>query len=123
MRIRIHNTVYGNPGSCQLLLLLLNLPASAHHFYFQAPVGLPFLHARLDLHIFVATDDDADVDVARVGLLRAEEVVDPGLDVGAQPGDGQAGALEPVFLALCSRRLVAAITFKPERQREIKAFV
>ena len=48
-------------------------------------VCLPSLHAGLDLDGLVAAIDHANVDLARVGLLLAEEVVDSGLDVVAEP--------------------------------------
>ncbi len=78
---------------------------------------VPFLHARLDLHVLVPAEDDPDVNVPGLGLLLAEKVVHPGLDVGAEAGDGQAGALEAVLLTLRARRLVAAVTFEPVNRK------
>ena len=78
---------------------------------------VPFLHARLDLNVLVPAEDDPDVNVPGLGLLLAEEVVHPGLDVGAEAGDGQAGALEAVLLTLRARRLVAAVTFEPGNRK------
>ena len=73
----------------------------------------PFLHARLDLDGLVARVDDPDVDLAGVGLLLPQEVVDPGLDVGAEAGDGQALRREAVLSPLRSAPLVAVITGEP----------
>ena len=44
----------------------------------------PGLHPRLDLDLFITREHDSDVDIPGLGLLLPQEVVDPGLDVGAE---------------------------------------
>ena len=75
------------------------------------------LHAGLDLHLLVAREDDSDVHVARVRLLLPEEVVHPRLDVVAESSCLQPLRCESVLLPRASSRLVATLTFEPERQR------
>ena len=66
--------------------------------------------------MLVPGEDDPDVDVARVGLLLAQEVVDPRLDVGAETRLLEFLGGEAVLLLLGSRRLVAIIAFEPEKK-------
>ena len=75
------------------------------------------LHAGLDLHLLVAREDDPDVNIAGVRLLLPQEVVHPRLDVVAEPSRLQTLRCEPILLPRASSRLVAALTFEPERQR------
>ncbi len=51
-------------------------------------VHLPFPYARLDFYVLVPAERRPDVNVPGHGLLFEKEVVDPGLDVGAEAGDG-----------------------------------
>ena len=44
----------------------------------------PGLHPRLDLDLFIPREHDSDVDIPGLCLLLPQEVVDPGLDVGAE---------------------------------------
>ena len=72
----------------------------------------PLFHPRLDLDLLVPGEHDPDVDISRVGLLLPQEVIDPGLDVRAQPGDLEFLRSELVIFLGCSRCLVTSVTFK-----------
>ena len=72
----------------------------------------PLFHPRLDLDLLVPGEHDPDVDISRVGLLLPQEVVDPGLDVRAQPGDLEFLRSELVIFLGCSRCLMTSVTFK-----------
>ena len=53
-------------------------------FYFALSQFSPGLHPRLDLDLFIPREHDSDVDIPGLSLLLPQEVVDPGLDVGAE---------------------------------------
>ena len=79
------------------------------------------LHARLDLHLFVAREDHPDVHIAGVCLLLPQEVVHPGLDVVAQPGGLEALRCEPVLLPRAPCCLVATVALEPgDRDKQMK---
>ena len=66
--------------------------------------------------MFVSREYDPDVNITGVCLLLPQKVVDPSLDVGAQPGSGETLGCEPVVFPLSSSSLVAAITLEPGRK-------
>jgi hypothetical protein len=70
---------------------------------------LPLFHSGLDFHRLVAAEDNADVDLAGVGLLLPQEVVDAGFDVGPEPGDRKSFGGVPVLGALRVPDLVAVV--------------
>ena len=77
------------------------------------------LHAGLDLDLFVAGEDDPDVNVAGVRLLLPEEVVHPRLDVVAEPGRLQPLRCESVLLPRAPSRLVATLAFEPKKKQRL----
>ena len=59
------------------------------------------------------------MDVPRVRLLLPQEVVDPRLDVVAEPRGLQSLGSEPVFFLRGSRGPVATFTFEPGDKRRV----
>ena len=72
----------------------------------------PLFHPRLNLDLLVPGEHDPDADVSGVGLLLPQEVVDPGLNVRAEPSDLELLSSELVIFLRCPRCLVASVTFK-----------
>lgn len=72
----------------------------------------PLFHPRLDLDLLVPGEHDPDVDVSGVGLLLPQEVVDPGLDVRAEPSNLELLSSELVIFLRCPRCFVTSVTFK-----------
>ena len=77
------------------------------------------LHPGLDLDLLVPREDDPNVDVPRVRLLLPQEVVDPRLDVVAEPRGLKPLGREPVFFFRGSRGPVATFTFEPGDKRRL----
>ena len=75
----------------------------------------PILHAWLDLHLLITREHNTNMDIAGVGFFLPQEVVDPGLDVGAKPGGLQLLGCVLVVLPVGPRRLVTGVTFKPDK--------
>ena len=75
---------------------------------------LPLLHSGLDLHRLVSAEDDADVDLAGVGLLLAKEVVDSSLDVRTESRDRKSFGGVAVLGPLRVPELVAVVAHEPE---------
>ena len=75
------------------------------------------LHAGLDLDLFVAGED---VNVAGIRLLLSQEVVNPRLDVVAEPSRLQPLRCESVLLPRAPSSLVATLAFEPKKKTKIR---
>ena len=72
----------------------------------------PGLHPRLDLDLFIPREHDSDVDIPGLCLLLPQEVVDPGLDVRAEPSNLELLSSELVIFLRCPRCFMTSVTFK-----------
>ena len=73
----------------------------------------PVLHAWLYLHLLVSREHNTNMYIPGVRFFLPQEVVDPGLDVGAEPGGLQLLGGVLVVLPVGPRGLVAGVTLEP----------